>query len=195
MALGRIDSDNMRIAISGSHRVGKTSLAEALAANLPGYELVPEPYHALEDEGHEFGEMPSLDDFILQLERSLESIEQSGADAIFDRCPLDILAYLLTHDERGAFDVSVWADRIRDAMSLLALVVVVSVERPDRISVPREEQRLRAEVDDALQDLVLDSRYAGDVEILHVAGTVEHRMAQVLGRLRGMTASTVSRGR
>lgn len=60
----------MRIAISGSHRVGKTSLAEALAVALPGHELLPEPYHALEDEGHEFGEMPSLDDFTLQLERA-----------------------------------------------------------------------------------------------------------------------------
>ena len=59
----------MRIAISGSHRVGKTTLAEALAAELPGYELVPEPYYLLEEDGHVFAAMPSIEDFELQLAR------------------------------------------------------------------------------------------------------------------------------
>ena len=44
----------MRIAISGSHLVGKTSLAEALADTLPRYELFAEPYHLLEEEGYEY---------------------------------------------------------------------------------------------------------------------------------------------
>ena len=168
----------MRIAISGSHRVGKTSLAEALAAALPGYALVPEPYHALEDEGHEFGEMPSLDDFILQLERSLESLEQSGADTIFDRCPLDIVAYLQTHDEGSAFELPQWSERIREAMTLLTLVVLVPIEQPDRISIPREEHRLRGVVDETLENLVMDGRFAGEIEVLPVAGTLESRLAQ-----------------
>ena len=49
----------MRIAISGSHVVGKTTLAEALAPALPHYELVPDPYDLLAEDGNEFGEMPS----------------------------------------------------------------------------------------------------------------------------------------
>ena len=118
----------MRIAISGSHRVGKTSLAEALASILPGYELASEPYHALEEEGHEFSDMPSLDDFLLQLERSLASLEQSGPNTIFDRCPLDIVAYLQTHEERDAFHLSDSADRIRGAMARLSLLVFVPIE-------------------------------------------------------------------
>ena len=174
----------MRIAISGSHRVGKTSLAEALASILPGYELIPEPYHALEEEGHEFSDMPSLDDFLLQLERSIQSFEQSGPDTIFDRCPLDIVAYLQTHEERGAFDLAEWAGRIRDAMSRLSLLVFVPVEEPDRISVPREDRRLRAEVDEKLEELVMDSSYAGDVEVLHAGGTLEKRVASVRAQLR-----------
>ena len=177
----------MRIAISGTHRVGKTSLAEALASGLPGYELVPEPYHALEDDGHEFGEMPSLDDFILQLERAIASLEQSGVDTIFDRCPLDIVAYLQTHEERGAFDLSEWAVHIHDAMSMLELVVLVPIEQPDRISLSRDERRLRDDVDEVLENLVMDSRYSGDVEVLHVSGPLENRVAQVQTRLRRLS--------
>lgn len=175
----------MRIAISGAHRVGKTSLAEALAALLPSCELVPEPYHALEEEGHAFGEMPSFDDFMLQLERSIESVTQSGPDAIFDRSPLDIVAYLETHEESAAFDIAEWSERVESAMAMLPLLVFVPVESPDRIAVPREERRLRAEVDERLADLVMDSRYTSGVEVLHVAGSLEARVAQVLRQIKG----------
>ena len=92
----------MRIAICGSHLVGKTTLAQALAGALPGHELVPEPYHLLEEEGYEFTEMPSVDDFERQLERSLSCLQESGANALFDRCPLDILAYLSAHRDADA---------------------------------------------------------------------------------------------
>ena len=170
----------MRIAISGTHRVGKTSLAEALVSALPGYELVPEPYYALEEEGHEFGEMPSVDDFVLQLQRSLASVAQSEPNTIFDRCPLDIVAYIQTHQDAHAFDDDAWSSRVREAMAMLSLVVVVPIEQPDRIEVPRDERRLRAAVDERLADLVLDDRFAEDLEVLQVAGSLQSRLLQVL---------------
>lgn len=70
----------MRIGVSGSHRLGKTSLAEALSAALPGHEFVPEPYYLLEEDGYECEEMPSVEDFERQLERSFQSLEEGGAD-------------------------------------------------------------------------------------------------------------------
>ena len=170
----------MRIAVSGSHRVGKTSLAEAIASTLPGYELIPEPYHALQDDGHEFGEMPSVDDFVLQLERSFESIARSGPHATFDRCPLDIVAYLQTHDDAHVFDSGAWSARIREAMAMISLLIAVPIERPDRIAVPPEERGLREEVDERLADLVMDDRLAEGLEVLHVAGSLQGRLAQVL---------------
>ena len=84
----------MRIAVSGTHRVGKTALADALAGGLPEYQVVPEPYHLLEEDGHAFGAMPSVDDFELQLGRSLDCLEESDANLIFDRCPLDIIGVI-----------------------------------------------------------------------------------------------------
>jgi hypothetical protein len=39
----------MRIAVSGTHVTGKTSLMHALCASLPQHTIVPEPYDILEE--------------------------------------------------------------------------------------------------------------------------------------------------
>ena len=62
----------MRIAITGTHFSGKSTLVEALSEALPHHIIVEEPYRLLEEEGYEFPELPSLEDFELQLERSIE---------------------------------------------------------------------------------------------------------------------------
>jgi deoxyadenosine/deoxycytidine kinase len=41
----------MRIAISGAHGTGKSTLVEMLAERLPGYAVVEELYQLLLDEG------------------------------------------------------------------------------------------------------------------------------------------------
>ena len=48
----------MRVGISGTHDTGKTTLAEALCAHLPGHVAADEPYYLLEEEGYEFGFPP-----------------------------------------------------------------------------------------------------------------------------------------
>jgi hypothetical protein len=173
----------MRIAISGSHLVGKTTLAEALAATLTGHELVPEPYDLLEEEGHEFAEMPSLEDFELQLERSLQCVQGSGTDVVFDRCPLDILGYLVTHRDADGFQIDDWMSRVRTAAATLDLIVFVPVEDPDRVVVPRSQARLRSEVDMALRDLILDDAWGLEFEVVIAAGAPEARLRAVVAHL------------
>lgn len=171
----------MRIAVSGAHRTGKTTLVDELARALPAYAAVDEPYSLLEEEGHEFAEMPSLEDFELQLERSIQSITDSEEDAIFDRCPADILAYLITHEDADELDVEVWLPRVRKEMQRLDLVVFVPVEHPDRIVVPAaSERRLRRRVDEELRDIVLGDRWDFGVEAIEVAGPPHERVRQVL---------------
>ena len=53
----------MRVGISGAHGTGKTTLAEALCARLPGHVTADEPYYLLEDEGYEFGFPSSPEDY------------------------------------------------------------------------------------------------------------------------------------
>jgi predicted ATPase len=93
----------MIIAFTGAHRVGKTSLAEEIAKNLPHYELKNEPYLQMEEMGYLFLDIPILDDYILQFNQSVKQLETCGNDVIFDRCPLDILAYLYAISEKKSY--------------------------------------------------------------------------------------------
>ena len=75
----------VRIAISGTHRVGKSTLVEELSAALPKYKTVDEPYHAMEEDGYEFADPPSLEDFEAQLEHAIETLNESEDNTLFDR--------------------------------------------------------------------------------------------------------------
>jgi hypothetical protein len=174
----------MRIAISGSHLVGKTTLAEALAEALPRYELVPEPYHLLEEDGYEFEETPSIEDFERQLERSFRCLGESGMNVVFDRCPLDVLGYLVTHRNADAFQLKGWMPRVRESVAKLDLIVFVPIEDPDRVAVPRSQARLRAEVDLALRDIIADDAYGLKLEVITAEGTPSARLRHVVSHLR-----------
>jgi predicted ATPase len=179
----------MRIAVSGAHRTGKTTLIEQLDRALSSYVVVDEPYHLLEAEGHVFAEMPSLEDFELQLERAIECLAEVQEDQLFDRCPADILAYLIAHRDADEFDIEPWLPRARNAMQQLDLVIFVPVESPDRIIVSEpDEGELRRRVDEELREILLDDRWDFGVEAVEVIGTVRERVRQVLASIRGQEA-------
>ena len=174
----------MRIAVAGAHRTGKTTLVDALAQLLPGFEAVPEPYYQLEDEGFEFSDMPSLDDFEAQLERSISSIVDSGPNQIFDRCPADIAAYLLTHRESRSVDLEAWLPRMREAMQRLDLVVYVPVDaRGPGAGSDRDDEDLRVRVDEEVRDILQSDRWELGVDVIEVSGSVRARAHQVLEHL------------
>lgn len=173
----------MRLAVSGTHRTGKTTLLEALAGALPAHELIDEPYRLLEDDGHEFSDPPTLDDFERQLRCSLDAIAAAPGDALFDRCPLDFVAYLRALDDD--YDLEDWLPEIRVAVAALDLIVVLSIEAPDRIAVPAHEDRaLRREVDARLRDLVLDDPYGLAPAAIEAYGDVDARVRQVMRCVR-----------
>jgi predicted ATPase len=173
----------MRIAVSGAHRTGKTALVEELGRALPTYEIVDEPYYLLEEEGHEFAAMPSLEDFELQLERSIYCLLSGEGNQIFDRCPADILAYLLTHQDSDSFNVELWLPRIRTAMQRLQLIVYVPIENPDRVNVATPDKRLRVLVDDEMRDILQEDRCGFGAEVIEVTGSPCERARQVLTQI------------
>ena len=173
----------MKIAVSGTHRVGKTSLIDELMAFLPGYERVEEPYYLLEEEGHVFAEMPSLEDFERQLVRSIRSINESKGNVIFDRCPYDFIAYLLTHDDSDLFDANNWLRRVKTAVEHLDLIVFVPIEDPDRI-LAEADDGLRRRVSEELESLILEDSCDHGLNVIEVKGSIEERVQIVLRNLK-----------
>lgn len=146
----------MRIGISGTHGTGKTTLAEAICAHLPGHVTADEPYYLLEGEGYEFGFPPSLDDYRVLLARSLRTLREPPPlpEVVFDRTPLDYLAYLVA---TGA-DVEREADptAVQSALASLDLIVITVITPEIEQVLPTPEMpELRSAMNDALLDLRL----------------------------------------
>src|SRR5580692_12564345 len=117
----------MRVGISGAHGTGKTTLAGALSARLPGHVTVDEPYYLLEEEGYDFGFPPSLEDYRALLARSLQSLSSPPLlpGIVFDRTPLDYLAYLAATGADPSDEAS--AAALRPAFAGLDLLVITPV--------------------------------------------------------------------
>ncbi len=87
----------MRIAVSGTHSVGKSTLVDEFLRAHTDFAHEPEPYTVLvEDFGEEFAAEPCEEDFYRQLEFNVERLKQHGPGehVIYERCPIDFLAYL-----------------------------------------------------------------------------------------------------
>ena len=170
----------MRIAVSGSHRVGKSTLVAALGEVLSDHLIVDEPYHEMGEAGHLFAQPPSVDDFEDQLNHSIARLQEGWKSVIFDRCPVDLLAYLL---EEAPGEEETWR-RVGDAVRTLDLVVFVPIERPDRTSrLSQDEDESRWRVDQRLRDILLSDSLRFGIEATVVRGSVEERVATVLARL------------
>lgn len=171
----------MRIAFTGSHMVGKTTLAEEIADSLPDHEFINEPYLQLEEEGYLFSEVPTLDDYIEQFNFSVEQLQNSGDNVIFDRCPLDLLAYVYAVGKKK--NISDFYKEMSATIAEIDLLVFVPIEKVDLIVCQQSDlPNLRQEVNDILEDWIGDFSN----EILEVSGTLENRKKQILDKISSM---------
>ena len=177
----------MRIGISGTHGTGKTTLAEALCAHLPGHVTADEPYYLLEEEGYEFEFPPSIDDYWAMLTRSVQSLRSPAPlrAVVFDRTPLDYLAYLAATgaDAERETDAAVIQSAVA---SLDLLVLTVITPETEQALPPPEMPRLRSAMNDALLDIIYnDPRdLCGDVPVLLLDGPLDDRLRAVLNVTR-----------
>lgn len=168
----------MRTAFTGSHRVGKTTLAEEIAESLPDYEFINEPYLQLEEQGYLFSEIPTSDDYIEQFNFSVEQIRNSDDNVIFDRCPLDLLAYIYAINKKK--NISALYEEMTNAIAGIDLLVFVPIETVDIIICQESDlPDLRHEVNDILQDWIGDFSN----EILVVTGTLANRKKEILDKI------------
>jgi predicted ATPase len=174
----------VRIAVSGAHGTGKSTLIADLARNLPGYAVAEELYYALMAEGHAFAAQPSREELELLLERSCTTLVANDApNLLLDRCPADYLGYLVAAPGPLSDVLARWFERASVAMQTLDLVVFVPVEDPDRIDPSAvDHRRLRRRADDALREIVVEDTWGFMPAVIEVTGTTEERVKQVLER-------------
>lgn len=176
----------MRIAVSGSHATGKSTLLLELQHRFPGMACVDEPYYLLTDRGHPFGDPPTPDDIELLFDQSvatLASAQAANCPAIFDRSPADYLAYLAALRPGESLAERVIA--AATALATLDLVVYVPIESPDRIHAP-EAPRLRRRVDAVLREMLVEQSWGIVVPVVEVRGTVQQRATQLAERVSAL---------
>jgi len=148
----------MRIAVSGTHCSGKTTLIEEFLYGHPDFACEPEPYTVLaEDYGEEFSSEPCADDFFRQLEFNVERLRcyPSGARVIFERSPVDYLAYILALRDLHLDEVDSLLQTaigiVPRAIRNLDMIVFLPLDEAEAIEVPdSEDPRLRSAVDSRL---------------------------------------------
>ncbi|MEM9843156.1 MAG: AAA family ATPase [Pseudomonadota bacterium] len=177
----------MRIAVTGTHGVGKTTLVEDIADAANQFDAIPEPFVVFLGDAA-FVNGPNTDDLEEQLDQSCNLILDSAVerDLVFDRCPLDFLAYL---DVVSVAEGSEWTPspkqlaRIERALEALDLIVFVPLLDDDEIADSIEYPELRQQVDERLKAMLRDDGvglFEGDLPLLEVFGRRQERVAMVL---------------
>src|SRR6185369_1282201 len=118
----------MRIAVSGTHGVGKSTLIDEFLRRHPEFVHEPEPYAVMvEDLGEEFSDEPNVEDFRRQLEFNIDRLREHapGEKVIYERCPIDFLAYI---DALEPGSVEPLPGPVAKAMQNLDLIVYLPLD-------------------------------------------------------------------
>ncbi|RAJ08655.1 AAA domain-containing protein [Chitinophaga skermanii] len=165
----------MKIAIVGTHQVGKTTLAQAVHAELQDYTLLQEPYHDQNEAG-----IPTADDFIQQFNYSIKQVNTGNDRVIFDRCIIDILAYL--HAVSPTLNIQSFFTQAQTAISTIDLFIFIPIEKPDIVTSSQVEMpKLRQAVNDLLIEWIDDM----GIDALVVRGDIQLRLATIMNKLAG----------
>jgi AAA domain-containing protein len=188
----------VRIAVSGTHCSGKSTLVEDFAAGHRDYVHEPEPYEWLEElHGESFAEEPGVDDFQRQLELSVERLSAygRGARVIAERSPIDFVAYMLALRDlrrggRASGRVEAVVELAARGMEHVDLLVVLPLNETDGIVASEsEESELREAMNDRLLEIVATDEFGllGGLRVIEVQGTRRARLAaleRAIGEVR-----------
>lgn len=154
----------MRIAVSGTHYIGKTTFIADFIQAHPEYRCEEEPYYKLQDEkALELSLAPSLDSLLEQLDYSIEQLNQCADErnVIFDRCPIDFIAYSMYVVEQDLMDIndSEVAERfsaVKTALNNLDLIVFLPITKENPIEYTEENPAYRKAVDKYCKNIYRD---------------------------------------
>jgi hypothetical protein len=167
----------MRIAVSGTHCTGKSTLIDEFLKTHSEFTHEPEPYTVLvEDFGEEFSAEPCVEDFYRQLEFNIHRLQQHarGEHVIYERCPLDFLAYIDALDPQSS---KASVGLVSKAMQHLDLIVYLPLDAEFSES---EYPKLRKAVDRRLSAIFRDDEFgilsSCSAEIIEATGSTAQRL-------------------
>lgn len=154
----------MRIAISGTHFIGKSTLVEDFIKAHPDYKYEIEPYYKLQDEKMmELSLEPSLDSLLEQLDYSINQINNlsNEKNVIFDRCPVDFIAYAMCMTDQDSLDindseVSERFPEVKEALNNLDLIVFLPIAKENSINYTEENPAYRKAADKCFKKIYRD---------------------------------------
>lgn len=154
----------MRIAVSGTHYIGKSTLIEDFIKTHPEYTSVNEPYYKLQNEkSMELSLEPSLDSLLEQLDYSINQLNESANEknVIFDRCPVDFIAYAMCTLDQDDIDIndSEVSERFPDvkaALNNLDLILFLPITKENSIEYTEENSAYRKLADKCFKKIYRD---------------------------------------
>ncbi len=188
----------MRIAVSGTHFIGKSTLIEDFMKKNPQYRCETEPYYQLQDEKiMELSLEPSLDSCLEQLDYSIHQLNECANEknVIFDRCSVDFLAYAMCALEQDDIyindsEVSERFPDMKEALNHLDLIVFLPISNENFIDYTEENPAYRSAADKNFKKIYRDDRYDifpkyGHPRIIEMTGERMERIKKIENYLSG----------
>jgi predicted ATPase len=173
----------LRIAVSGTHGVGKSTLVDEFLRTHGEFVHEPEPYTVLvEDLGEEFSDEPNVEDFRRQLEFNIDRLRQHepGEKVIYERCPIDFLAYIAALEPGSVREL---LEPVSEAMQHLDLIVYLPLDN-DQI-LESEFPKLQKAVDRRLHSmLIADELGLIKTRVVEANGSTAQRLRVVVNALK-----------
>ncbi len=182
----------MRIAISGSHSTGKSTLIAAFLAQRPDYVHEPEAFELLGDDIELTPkEGPTPDGLALLLEHTVTTLKPyaPGACVVFERSPVDYLAYAVAsrswpRGEAARF-IRGFVPKVRRSLRRLDLLVLVPVSAAGPRARADENAEFRWRVDEALRRALVDDDWdllgQGQApRVVELAGHADRRLDELI---------------
>jgi hypothetical protein len=157
----------MKVAISGAHATGKSTLIAEFLARRPAYGHEPEAYEALADEVDVASDGPTPEGLAALLEYTVSALSNhpDGACVIFERSPVDYLAYAAASRRTWAAGeaaefLAVHVPIVRESVRHLDAIALVPVVPGGPVTGrPGEDERFRRRVDEALRRALVDDDF------------------------------------
>lgn len=188
----------MRIAVSGTHSVGKSTFVWDFIKAHPEYIREEEPYRALRDNYNiKFGKDSTRFCNGIQLYQNLSRVKQyplKSSHVIFDRSPVDYLAYSLytAHYHQTDLDmafVESLIDPIKEGLEFIDVVIFVSINTKHLVNIEDDGIRpvdpsYRTEVDNIFKKIYFEDLYKimpkkNAPKLIELWGTREERIQKI----------------